>query len=413
MQTINAARLIERIAALGRTGIDADGRRVRLAATDADKEGRDLLAGWMKEAGLEVVTDYVGNQFGIWKTERNGELAPVMLGSHIDSVIDAGQYDGCYGVLAGLEVIQTLKEAGVQPERPLVVGAFTDEEGVRFAPDMLGSLAYVKGISLEQALASVGTDGKTLGDELRRIGYAGSVEPGFLTPHAFVELHIEQGPIMDAEGVEIGAVEDLQGISWKRVTIEGAQNHAGTTPIAYRRDAGVAAAKVITFMRERCCLPGSRTVSTTGCIAFKPNATNVIPAKAVFTVDTRNPDEAQLRAEEAALESFLRELEKTDRVSVTVESLSRFEPVKFDGHIVSLVEKYAAKRGLSCRRMTSGAGQDAQMLARICPTAMIFVPSVNGVSHNPEECTREKDLINGANVLLDVVSELSGVETQA
>ena len=409
MQHINEARLLDRIHALGRTGLDAAGRRVRLAATDEDKAGRDLLAQWMTEAGLTVVTDCVGNQFGIWQTEENKDREPVMLGSHIDSVINAGQYDGCTGVLGGLEVIQTLKESGARPAWPLAVGAFTDEEGVRFAPDMLGSLVYVGGLDVDTALNTVGVDGKRLGDELRRIGYAGTAGPLFIRPHAFVELHIEQGPILDAEGVQIGAVEDLQGISWSRITINGAQNHAGTTPISYRRDAGVAAAKVIAFMRERCCLPGSRTVATTGCIAFTPNATNVIPSRAVFTMDIRNPDETCLREEEAALAAFLNELEQTDRVTISVERMSRFEPVKFDEGIVRLVEKYAAARGLSCRRMTSGAGQDAQMLARVCPTAMIFVPSVNGVSHNPEELTRDADVVNGANLLLDVASELAGL----
>ncbi len=412
MNCINAARLLARIHALGQTGLDEQGRRVRLAATDGDKAGRDLLAKWMNELGLTVVTDYVGNQFGIWQTEENKGRPPVMLGSHIDSVINAGKYDGCTGVLAGLEVIQTMMERGIRPEHPIMVGAFTDEEGVRFAPDMLGSLAYVGGSDWREALETVGVDGKKLGDELARIGYAGTVEPGFIKPCAFVELHIEQGPILDAEGIQIGAVEDLQGISWSRITIDGAQNHAGTTPISYRRDAGVAAAKVITFMRERCCREGSRTVATTGCIAFTPNATNVIPSRAVFTMDIRNPNEDALRAEEDALRAYLRELEETDRVSVKLERMSRFEPVKFDEGIVSMVEKYAARRGLSCRRITSGAGQDAQMLARICPTAMIFVPSVNGISHNPEELTRDADVENGANLLLDVTCELAGVCTE-
>ncbi len=410
MQSINTARLIERINALGKMGMDEQGRRVRLAAGDGDKEGRDLFAKWMQELGLTVATDYVGNQIGLWETEENKGRAPVMLGSHIDSVINAGQYDGCIGVLAGLEVIQTMMEKGIKPSHPIAVGAFTDEEGVRYAPDMLGSLCYVGGMDWHQALDTLGVDGTRLGDELARIGYAGTVEPGFLKPCAFVELHVEQGPILDAEGVQIGAVEDLQGISWNRITIDGAQNHAGTTPISYRRDAGVAAAKTIAYMRERCCTENCRTVATTGCIAFTPNATNVIPSRAVFTMDIRDPDETVLRGQEAALLDFLKKLEETDHVTTHIERMSRFEPVKFDEGIVRMIEKYAAQRGLSCRRMTSGAGQDAQMLARICPTAMIFVPSVNGISHNPEELTREADIENGANLLLDVTCELAGVE---
>ena len=295
MVRINEKRLIERLNALGNIGVDSDGRRTRLAADDADKSGRDLLCDWMRQAGLTVVVDYIGNIFGIWETEENRDKAPVMTGSHIDTVINAGKYDGCYGVLAGLEVIQSLKEAGVKTARPMAVAAFTNEEGVRYSPDMMGSLVYAGGMTAEEACATVGTDGTILGEELKRIGYAGTVEPGFLKPCAFVELHIEQGPILEAEGYDIGAVEDLQGISWQKITIEGSQNHAGTTPISYRRDAGLAAAKVITFMRERCLESKGKTVATTGCIEFQPNAINVIPERAVFTIDVRNPDNPALQ----------------------------------------------------------------------------------------------------------------------
>lgn len=411
MVTINERRLLDRIGKLGQIGKDLDGKRTRLAADDAEKLGRDAVVAWMREAGLRVETDYIGNIFGIWETEENKGQEPVMTGSHIDTVINAGQYDGCYGVLAGIEVIQSLKEAGVKTARPMAVAAFTNEEGVRYSPDMMGSLVYAGGMSAADACASVGIDGTVLGEELKRIGYAGAVEPGFLKPHAFVELHIEQGPILDAEGYDIGAVENLQGISWQQITIEGAQNHAGTTPISYRHDAGVAAAKVITFMRERCLKSNGKTVSTTGCIAFEPNAVNVIPSKAVFTVDVRNPDEAALQAEEKALADYLVELEKTDGVKITTERLSRFKPVLFDEGIVKLVEKYAGERNLRCRRMTSGAGQDAQNMALLCPTAMIFSPSVKGISHNPKEYTKDEDLIRCARVFMDVMSDLAGANT--
>lgn len=411
MVTINERRLLDRIGKLGQIGKDLDGKRTRLAADDAEKLGRDAVVAWMREAGLRVETDYIGNIFGIWETEENKGQEPVMTGSHIDTVINAGQYDGCYGVLAGIEVIQSLKEAGVKTARPMAVAAFTNEEGVRYSPDMMGSLVYAGGMSAADACASVGIDGTVLGEELKRIGYAGTVEPGFLKPHAFVELHIEQGPILDAEGYDIGAVENLQGISWQQITIEGAQNHAGTTPISYRHDAGVAAAKVITFMRERCLKSNGKTVSTTGCIAFEPNAVNVIPSKAVFTVDVRNPDEAALQAEEKALADYLVELEKTDGVKITTERLSRFKPVLFDEGIVKLVEKYAGERNLRCRRMTSGAGQDAQNMALLCPTAMIFSPSVKGISHNPKEYTKDEDLIRCARVFMDVMSDLAGANT--
>lgn len=410
MISINGKRLLDRINALGEVGIDGEGRRIRLAADDGDKAGRDLVSKWMKEAGLKVVVDYIGNIFGIWETEENKNEKPVMVGSHIDTVINAGKFDGCYGVLTGLEVIQSLKEAGCKTSKPLVVGAFTNEEGVRYSPDMMGSLVYAGGLDVKKALAIVGVDGTVLGDELKRIGYAGTVEPGFLKPCAFIELHIEQGPILEAEGYQLGAVEDLQGISWQEITIEGEQNHAGTTPISYRIDAGLAAAKVITFMRERCLKSNGKTLSTTGCIEFKPNAINVIPSKAVFTVDVRNPNEEALQAEEKALAEYLKELEQTDKVKITTRRMSRFKPVLFDEGIVKLVEKYAAKNKLKCRRITSGAGQDAQNMALLCPTAMIFIPSVKGISHNPKELCKETDMLAGANVFKDAVIELADVK---
>lgn len=405
--SINHERLIGRIKQLGSVGREPDGRLVRVAASDNDKEGRDLLVSWLKEIGLEVVVDRMGNIFGVWKPEGTEAEQPLLLGSHIDSVIDAGIYDGCYGVLSAVEVIETLKSSGFSPKRPIAVGAFTNEEGVRYAPDMMGSLVYAGGYPLDKALASIGTDGTILGDELARIGYAGTVEPGFLKPVAYVELHIEQGPILDREKIPVGAVENLQGISWQRVTIRGDQNHAGTTPISMRRDAGHAAARVITFLRSRAVASNTPTVATVGCIAFEPNAINVVPGVATFTVDLRNPDEDRLREEEEALAAFLDKLAREEDVEVSVERLVRFQPVKFDQRIVKLVEESAKERGLATRRMTSGAGHDAQMIARIAPTAMIFVPSIAGISHNPKEFTPESDLVAGANILLDVARRLA------
>ena len=401
---IDRERLLQNIHTLGSLGINETGRS-RLAASDEDKAGRDYVASLMRDAGLEVVADKIGNLFGIWQDEDNRGRKCVMTGSHIDSVINAGKYDGCLGVLSAIEVVRTLKENGYRPVRPIAVCAFTNEEGVRYQPDMMGSLVYVGGLPLNDALSAVGTDGTRLGDELARIGYAGTVEPGFLQPEYFIELHIEQGPILDIEGVSLGAVENLQGISWQRITINGEQNHAGTTPTHLRRDAGIAAAKVALYLRERAVTTG-KTLATIGTIAFTPNAVNVIPSKAVFTVDLRNPDCDALKDEEARLQSFLRELEASDGVSVECERLSRFDPVLFDQDIAELVAQSAAERGLSCKRMTSGAGQDAQMLARICKTAMIFSPSVRGISHNPEEYSADADVANGANVLLDVVRKL-------
>ena len=405
---VNAERLLARLHTLGQIGRDKAGRLVRLAASDADKAGRDQLAAWMAEAGLELAVDAIGNMFGLWREATGPEAAPVLLGSHIDSVIDAGIYDGCYGVLAGLEVIQTLKEAGLRPARPLALAAFTNEEGVRYAPDMLGSLTFAGGLDLAVALASVGTDGSVLGAELSRIGYAGPHAPGFLRPHAYVELHIEQGPVLEREGWQLGAVENLQGISWQRVTIDGVANHAGTTPMAMRRDAGIAAARAMLVLRGLATASNHPTVATVGSLALEPNAINVIPARATFTVDLRDPDEARLQQAEAAFAAHLAALAAEEGVSISTERLARFQPVQFDAGIVASIEAAAAARGLRCRRITSGAGHDAQMLARICPAAMIFVPSAEGISHNPREHTPPGDLAAGANGLLDVARGLAG-----
>jgi N-carbamoyl-L-amino-acid hydrolase len=404
MISIDAERLLGRIRELGQIGRDSDGRLVRLAGSDADRRARDRLVAWMRQAGLEIAVDRIGNIFGVW---TSGDAAPVMVGSHIDTVIDAGIYDGCYGVLAGLEVIETLKGAGLAPARPIAVAAFTNEEGVRYAPDMMGSLVHAGDLSVEAALATVGTDGSVLGAELERIGYAGANEPGFLRPHVYLELHVEQGPVLAREGIPIGAVENLQGISWQRVAIAGVANHAGTTPMSMRRDAGYAAARVVTFLRDRATASNAPTVATVGCMRFEPNAINVIPSRATFTVDLRDPDEQRLQAEEAALAGYLAELAAAEDVTIVVERLARFEPVVFDAAIVDLVEQTARKRGLAVRRMTSGAGHDAQMIARIAPAAMIFVPSAGGISHNPNEHTDAADLVAGANVLLDVVARLA------
>ncbi|SCB27944.1 Zn-dependent hydrolase [Rhizobium hainanense] len=405
--SVNDERLLGRLQRLGEIGRGADGRLVRLAASDAEKLGRDQFVAWLKETGIEVAVDRIGNIFGIWRPEGVADNAPLMLGSHIDTVIDAGIYDGCYGVLAGLEIIATLKESGLRPDCPIAVAAFTNEEGVRFAPDMMGSLVYAGGLDVDVALATTGIDGAILGNELRRIGYDGDMEPGFIQPHAYIELHIEQGPVLEREGIQIGAVENLQGISWQRVTVNGDANHAGTTPISMRRDAGHAAARVITFLRDRALSSNTPTVATVGCMTFEPNAINVIPSRAVFTVDLRDPDEDRLREEEAALEAFLAKVARDEDVLIEVERLARFEPVKFDRQIVELVEAAASRRGHTCRRMTSGAGHDAQMIARMAPSAMIFVPSIGGVSHNPKEKTHDTDLVAGANMLLDVVASLA------
>lgn len=404
--SVNGPRMLQQLRTLAEIGRTDTGSCCRLALTDEDKQGRDLVIGWMKELGMTVSTDAIGNIFGL-RAGTRPELTPIMTGSHIDTVRTGGAYDGNYGVLAGLEVVATLNEAQHITERSLVVAVFTNEEGARFAPDMLGSLVYVGGMDLEQALNIKAIDGARLGDELKRIGYQGTAPLGIHQPHAFVELHIEQGPLLDIEGVKIGAVENLQGISWQELTITGQSNHAGTTPMHLRHDAGYAASAISTFVRDLTRSMGGNQVGTVGHVVLTPNLINVIAARATITVDLRNTDEALLQQAERALNDFLDSLSVSEGVTITSRRLARFEPVEFDAALAGRIAHHAQNIGLSHRRMTSGAGHDAQMLARICPTAMIFVPSVGGISHNPAEHTEPEDLIAGANVLLATLTELA------
>lgn len=404
---LNGNILLDQIEQLGRIGIDIEiGGRTRIALTDDEKAGRDQVVRWMQELDLIIEIDEIGNIFGTLPSSSSDHHQNVlMMGSHIDTVKNAGALDGCYGVLAGLAVIRAYRTADVIPERPITVAAFTNEEGVRYQPDMMGSLVYAGGMSAEDALNVIGTDGTRLGDELKRIGFAGSMKVGSIVPREYIELHIEQGPILEQENIEIGAVESLQGISWQQLTIKGKANHAGTTPTHLRHDAGLVAALIMTFLRDISNQTGT-TLSTIGSIQFHPNLINVIPRMAEITVDLRDPDENRLKDAEQKLNQYIRLLEAQHGVQIEQKQLVRFEPVLFDQGIVKLIEDSADQYELSHRRMTSGAGHDAQMIARIAPTAMIFVPSKDGVSHNPREYTDPTQLVQGAIILLDVVKKV-------
>ena len=402
---VDGARLMRRLAALGEIGPIEGGGNNRLALTDADKEGRDLVVTWMRDLGLDVGIDEMGNVVGTRAGREPG--APVMTGSHIDTVRTGGRYDGNLGVLAGLEVVEVLEGAGVTTRRPLAVAFFTNEEGSRFQPDMMGSLTYVGGIPLEEALDVAAIDGPTVGDELVRIGYAGPLPCPGPAPAAFVELHIEQGPVLEARDTTIGVVEGVQGISWQELTIVGQSNHAGTTPMSMRRDAGQAAAEIVTYVRRLAHELGGHQVATVGRLDLHPDLVNVIPGRAVLTVDLRNTDAAALADAEAALADFCGELERKEGVEISSRSLARFDPVTFDPDTVLLVEQTAERLGYSVHRLPSGAGHDAQMMARVCPAAMVFTPSRGGISHNPAEHTDPEHLEAGANVLLQVLLELA------
>ncbi len=409
---VDIDRLIGRLEALGEIGavLGPNGERgcARLALTDADRDGRDLVVSWMRDLGLEISIDAVGNVVGV-RAGADPSLAPVMMGSHIDTVRTGGRFDGNLGVLGGLEVIETLDRHGVQTERSVAVAFFTNEEGARFQPDMLGSLVYVGGMSIEDALdVRAADDGARLGDELARIGAAGPTPcPTAAPPHAFVELHIEQGPVLEDEGITIGVVTGVQGISWTELTITGQSAHAGTTPMRLRKDPGYVAAEIIAGVRALARQMGGAQVATVGRCEFTPNLVNVVPSTVTMTVDLRNTDEHLLQQAERRFEQLCERLAADEGVTIERRSLARFEPVEFDATMIDAVHATAERLGHSTMRMPSGAGHDAQMLARVCPTSMVFVPSVNGLSHNIAEFTATSDLQAGADVLLQVVLELA------
>ena len=406
--TINGTRLLARIAELAQIGaIEGTQGCSRLAFTDSDREGRDLVVTWMTDLGLTVTVDAVGNV--VASTGDAGAAGAVMAGSHIDTVGTGGRFDGNLGVLAGLEVIEATLAANVDLKRPLAVAFFSNEEGSRYPPDMMGSLAYVGGMSVESVLEVEGADGTIVGEELERIGYRGAAPCPGAVPHAFVELHIEQGPVLDNEAVQIGVVEGVQGISWTEFKFIGQSNHAGTTPMSLRRDPMAVAAEVAVAARAIATDLGGAQVATVGSLTLHPNLVNVVPAHATMTVDLRNTDETLLRQAEQQLMDSVQQIADREDINVESRSLARFEPVEFDKRVVDAIEALAQQKGLSTRRMPSGAGHDAQMVARVCPTGMIFVPSLDGISHNPAEHTDDEDLVAGAQLLADAMLALTEV----
>ena len=326
---VDGARLLRRLDELGEiggiTGSHGERGSARLALTDEDRAGRDLVLTWMRDLGLVVHIDAIGNVIGVRPGADGSTERPVMTGSHIDTVRTGGRLDGNLGALAGLEVIERLAETGTATQRPIAVGFFTNEEGARFSPDMMGSLVYCGGLSAEEAYDVVGIDGARVGDELERIGYRGATPCPGEAPHAFVELHIEQGPVLEAEGVRIGAVTGVQGISWQELTITGESNHAGTTPMSLRHDAAYVAAEIATFARRLALQLGPPQVATVGQLDLHPNLVNVVAARATLTIDLRNTDNAVLQEAERRLAEQLDALAEAEGVTITKRSLARFE----------------------------------------------------------------------------------------
>ncbi len=414
---INAERLAASLEALGRIGAYRDeatglmGVR-RLAFSKEDGEGRRHVVEELKAAGLEVTVDAIGNVFGRRRGREDG-AKPVMAGSHIDSVATAGRFDGCLGVLGALEVVRTLDDAKVTTRRPLVVAFFSEEEGARFGTDMLGSAVAVGRIPLERAWALVDRDGKTVKAELEAIGFLGPAPVALPPLHAYVECHVEQGPLLRGANVDVGVVTGVQGICWHELAITGRSAHAGTTPMHLRADPGVAASRVQLALRElvRGGRFGDQLRATMGVTQFFPGLVNVVPNRVVATVDIRHPDDEVLQRAEAELVTRYAVIAAEEKVTLTHRRTARTPDVAFSPKVVELVSRSAAARGLSSQPIVSGAGHDCQELVRHCPAGMVFVPGEHdGISHNPREFSTPKQCADGVNVLLDVLTALAEEE---
>jgi beta-ureidopropionase / N-carbamoyl-L-amino-acid hydrolase len=396
---VNGRRLMDAILEMARIGATPKGGCNRQTLTDLDREGRDLLKRWCVEAGLTVTVDEMGNMFAR-RPGRRDDLPPVALGSHLDTQPTGGKYDGVLGVLAGLEVVRTLNDAGLQTERPIVVVNWTNEEGTRFAPAMLSSGVFGGAFTRDYAYARTDREGRTFGEELARIGYKGDLPCRAQDWRCHLELHIEQGPILEAESKAIGVVTDGQGIRWLDVAITGRESHAGPTPMPRRKDALVAAAKVIARLDEIARAHGPDGVATVGVIDAYPASRNIIPGRVDFTVDMRHPDAGHLEAMANELRAAIADACARDSLEHVCDEIWYFPPVEFDRTCVETVRAAAEALGYGHRDMVSGAGHDAFYTARAVPTSMIFIPCRDGLSHNEEEHAEPEHIEAGANVLL-------------
>jgi len=401
---IDGPRLWETLMETAKFGGTAKGGIRRLALSDDDRNVRDWFRAACEAAGMEVRVDTVGAMFAV-RPGRDSKALPIAMGSHLDTQPTGGKFDGVLGVLAGLEVIRTLNDAGIVTHAPLMVVNWTDEEGARFAPAMLASGVHAGVFSEQYALNRTDRDGHTFGEELERIGYRGAVPAGETRFQAMFELHIEQGPVLEAEGKEIGVVTGVQGMRWYDVTLRGRDAHTGTTPMNLRRDALLAAARFIVAVNE-VALASNGGLATVGRIENRPNSTNTIPGEVYLTVDLRCPDEVELHRMEAAMRERLAAICAASGVAAEEACTWNSPPVKFDTTLIECVRRAAEGAGLSHRDIVSGAGHDAAYTARIAPTTMIFCPCAGGVSHNEEEEVTPEQASAGAQVLLRAVLDL-------
>jgi N-carbamoyl-L-amino-acid hydrolase len=413
---INSDRLYAALAELGQIGRYQDEETglqgvCRLALTAEDGEGRRLVVGWMREFGLDVRIDRIGNVYAR-RAGRRPELEPVMVGSHVDSVPTAGRFDGCLGVLGGLEIVRTLNEQRVETLRPIEVAFFTDEEGCRFGTDMLGSAVACGRLTLDCAYELKDRNGLRLRDELERIGFLGECDERIAPPHAYLECHVEQGPILFREGIEVGVVSGVQSISWQALTIVGKSGHAGATPMDLRADAGVAASSINLKLREMIASGHYGEMrATMGALTPSPGLVNIVPGRVEATVDLRNPSNELMQKSEADLVAYYAEVEKAEKVEIRWRQTARTPAVPFSSRLQERIAAAAERMGLSQRSIIAGAGHDAQEFAAICPAAMVFCPGeYDGISHNPRELSTSKQCADGINVLLEVLLQLADQE---
>ncbi|QVQ29093.1 Zn-dependent hydrolase [Achromobacter deleyi] len=400
--SINGNRLWQSLMDLAQIGATPKGGNCRLALTALDGQGRDLVTGWMRGAGMTVRVDQVGNIFAR-RAGRNNDLPPVMTGSHIDTQPTGGKFDGCYGVLAGLEVVRTLNDADVHTEAPLEVAIWTNEEGSRFVPVMMGSGVFAGKFPLETALSARDAQGISVRDELQSIGYAGADPVGGRPVDAYFEAHIEQGPILEHEEKTIGVVTGSLGLRWYDITVTGMEMHAGPTPMPIRRDALFAASFLLQAVVNIANSHQPHGRGTVGEIHAHPGSRNVIPGQVRFTADLRHEDEATLTRMDQEWRRVCDDIAVAHNVRVEVKDVQYFRPTPFDTDLVDKVRKGAARRGLPAMNIVTGAGHDAVYMAAVAPTAMIFVPCKDGISHNEIEDARPEHLEAGCNVLLDAM----------
>ena len=408
---VDGPRLWDSLMELAAIGATPKGGVCRLTLTDLDKQGRDLVTRWAREAGMTVTIDKIGNGF-MRRAGRNNALPPVMTGSHIDTQPTGGKFDGNYGVLAGIEVVRTLNDHGIETEAPIEVAFWTNEEGSRFVPVMMGSGVFAKAFTLEHAYAATDTEGKTVQGELERIGYVGDEEPGAHPIGCYFETHIEQGPVLEDHDKTIGVVTGVLGIRWYDCTVTGMEAHAGPTPMALRKDALQVATRLmqeVVACAHRHPQDGqNHGRGTVGMVQVHPNSRNVIPGRVKFSIDLRNASDALCDAMDADIRGVAAKLSAESGLPIVIEQVSAYPAQPFHAECIAAVARATEQLGYSHMPVVSGAGHDAVYMARLAPAGMIFIPCKDGISHNEIEDAKAEHITAGCNVLLHAMLERAG-----